>query len=62
MTGFSSLPVAVPTRRAAADVKAGRRPPDGPGLDTSEDRCTLSGCGNREKRNIFTTITQIMPR
>jgi hypothetical protein len=62
MTRFSSpVPVAAIPRRTAADVKAGRRPPEGLGLDTGENRRILSGHGDAENRNTLTTITHIMP-
>jgi hypothetical protein len=57
----SASPIAATPRRPAADVKAGRRPPEGLGLDTGENRRILSGCGHGENRNILTTITHIMP-
>ena len=57
----SASPIAATPRRPAADVKAGRRPPEGLGLDTGENRRILSGCGNGENRNTLTTITHIMP-
>jgi hypothetical protein len=63
MTRFSSAsPTAAIPRRPVADVKAGRRPPEGLGLDTGENRRILSGCGHGEYRNTLTTITHIMPR
>jgi hypothetical protein len=57
-----TVPVAVPTRRTAADVKAGRRPPEGLGLDTGENRRTIGGHGNGQNNlNSLTRITHIMP-
>jgi hypothetical protein len=62
MTRFSSAsPTAAIPRRPAADVKAGRRPPEGLGLDTGENRRTLSGHGDAENPNTLTRITGIMP-
>jgi hypothetical protein len=40
-----TAPAASHTRRTAADVKADRRSPEGPGLDTGEDRRTLTKAG-----------------
>jgi len=40
-----TAPAAPNTRRTAAGVKADRRPPAGPGLDTGEDRRTLTKAG-----------------
>jgi len=54
-------PIAATPRRPAADVKAGRRPPAGLGLDTGENRRTLPGYGDAENTNTLTTITHIMP-
>ncbi len=45
-TRSSALPAASNKRRTAAGVKAGRRPPEGHGLDTGEERRTLNQCGN----------------
>jgi hypothetical protein len=49
-------PAASSTRRTAAGVKADRRSPAGLGLDTGEDRRTLTMAG------ATTPITCIMPR
>src|SRR5439155_15028440 len=57
----SASPIAATPRRPAADVKAGRRPPAGLGLDTGENRRILAGCEHAENRNTLTTITHIMP-
>jgi hypothetical protein len=57
----SASPIAATPRRPAADVKAGRRPPAGLGLDTGENRRILSGYEHPENRNTLTTITHIMP-
>jgi len=38
-------PAASNTRRTAADVKADRRSPEGPGLDTGEEQRTLAKAG-----------------
>jgi hypothetical protein len=40
-----TAPAASNTRRTAAGVKADRRSPAGPGLDTGEDRRTLTTAG-----------------
>jgi len=40
-----TAPAASNTRRTAADVRADRRSPAGPGLDTGEDRRTLTEAG-----------------
>ena len=44
-TTTHTAPAAPNTRRTAADVKADRRSPAGPGLDTDEDRRTLTQAG-----------------
>ena len=44
-TVFPVAPAAPHTRRTAADVKADRRSPAGPGLDTGEDQRTLTKAG-----------------
>jgi hypothetical protein len=40
-----TAPAAPNTRCTAADVKADRRSPEGPGLDTGEDQRTLTKAG-----------------
>lgn len=40
-----TAPAASDTRCTAADVKADRRSPEGPGLDTGEDQRTLTMAG-----------------
>jgi len=40
-----TVPAAPNTRCTAADVKADRRSPEGPGLDTGEDQRTLTKAG-----------------
>jgi len=58
-TASPTAPAAPKTRRTAAGVKADRRSPTGPGLDTGEDRRTLTTAGTSRSP---TPITCIMPR
>jgi hypothetical protein len=44
-----ATPAALNTRRTAAGVKADRRSPSGPGLDTGEDRRILTPAGTTPK-------------
>jgi|tagenome__1003787_1003787.scaffolds.fasta_scaffold18486140_2 hypothetical protein len=44
-----ATPAALNTRRTAAGVKADRRSPSGPGLDTGEDRRILTTAGTTPK-------------
>src|SRR6266545_1923280 len=50
-TDSPTAPAAPHRRRTAADVKADRRSPAGPGLDTGEDRRTLTKAGTTPKTN-----------
>jgi len=51
-----TAPAAPNTRRTAAGVKADRRSPAGPGIDTGEDRRTLTTAGTTP-----TTDTSVPP-
>jgi hypothetical protein len=44
-------PAASNSRRTAADVKADRRSPEGPGLDIGEDQRTLTEAGTTPATN-----------
>jgi hypothetical protein len=46
-------PAASNTRRTTADVKADRRSPEGPGLDTGEDRRTLAKAGTTRTADTY---------
>ena len=50
-TDSPTAPAAPHRRRTAAEVKADRRSPTGPGLDTGEDRRTLTTAGTTPKTN-----------
>jgi hypothetical protein len=54
-------PAASSTRRTAAGVKAGRRPPVGLGLDAGEDRRILATAGTANTQITSIRITCIMP-
>jgi hypothetical protein len=54
-------PAASSTRRTAAGVKADRRSPAGLGLDTGEDRRTLTTAGAANTQITSIRITCIMP-
>ena len=54
-------PAASSTRRTTAGVKADRRSPAGLGLDTGEDRRTLTTAGTAHIQVTFIPITCIMP-
>jgi hypothetical protein len=54
----SDAPASLQPRRTAADVKADRTSPEGRGLDTGEDRRTLTTAGPTPKT---AAVTCIMP-
>ena len=61
-TVSSGPPAASHTRRTAAGVKADRRSPEGPGLDTGEDRRTLKQAGTNQTPTQITCIMQMIGR